>query len=377
MKNVSPAVHFGSTHENDPEQAVKDLGAQLQGPDQTAVFFFCSPSNNLTALAKALNSYFNCPVIGCTSAGGFVPGVGYTKDSLSAVALQSNRIKVANYLIPNLDHFSILQGKELQRRICSDFNLKKINAKKMFAFLLIDGLSCAEERIIQSLTAFLHPLQIVGGSAGDNLNFLQAHVYQKGTFFSNAASLAVFETNLPFSLFNTQHFEATDKKLVITEACPISRKVTEINGYPAVPEYARLIGCDTSLLTAADFAKNPPMVKIDGHYHVRSIQQANLDGSLTFSAAIDTGLVMALGQGKNLIQQTRNGLERVQQKIGPLRFILGCDGFHRRIESESCGVEKQLQSILEANNLFGFSSFGEQYQGAHVNQTLTGIALGE
>jgi hypothetical protein len=33
--------------------------------------------------------------------------------------------------------------------------------------------------------------------------------------------------------------------------------------------------------------------------------------------------------------------------------------------------------VLDAVDFFGFSTYGEQFNGVHVNQTLTGIALGE
>jgi hypothetical protein len=36
-----------------------------------------------------------------------------------------------------------------------------------------------------------------------------------------------------------------------------------------------------------------------------------------------------------------------------------------------------VEQVFRDNNTVGFSSYGEQYLGVHVNQTLTGIAIGE
>jgi hypothetical protein len=33
--------------------------------------------------------------------------------------------------------------------------------------------------------------------------------------------------------------------------------------------------------------------------------------------------------------------------------------------------------VFRHNNTIGFSSYGEQYLGVHVNQTLTSIAIGD
>jgi len=37
----------------------------------------------------------------------------------------------------------------------------------------------------------------------------------------------------------------------------------------------------------------------------------------------------------------------------------------------------RVEEVFRDNNTIGFSSYGEQYLGVHVNQTLTGIAIGE
>lgn len=35
-----------------------------------------------------------------------------------------------------------------------------------------------------------------------------------------------------------------------------------------------------------------------------------------------------------------------------------------------------LNEILRENHVVGFTSYGEQYNAVHVNQTLTGVAIG-
>jgi hypothetical protein len=40
------------------------------------------------------------------------------------------------------------------------------------------------------------------------------------------------------------------------------------------------------------------------------------------------------------------------------------------------GLKDQVSDVLRANNTVGFSTYGEQYGSAHVNQTFTGIAIG-
>jgi len=57
-------------------------------------------------------------------------------------------------------------------------------------------------------------------------------------------------------------------------------------------------------------------------------------------------------------------------------LTLGCDCILRRVEMERDGLLPAVDSLYRLNHLVGFNSYGEQFRGIHVNQTLTGIAIG-
>jgi hypothetical protein len=46
------------------------------------------------------------------------------------------------------------------------------------------------------------------------------------------------------------------------------------------------------------------------------------------------------------------------------------------LEFEQSGLAKPINQLMVDNNVMGFSTYGEQYDGIHVNQTFTGIAIG-
>jgi hypothetical protein len=48
----------------------------------------------------------------------------------------------------------------------------------------------------------------------------------------------------------------------------------------------------------------------------------------------------------------------------------------RRLEGAQSGLKDQVEKLFQDNNAIGFNSYGEQFNGVHVNQTLTGIAIG-
>ncbi len=377
MADTALTVKFASTREQNPKRAVLSLKKQFGGGAPAAVFFFCGTNFDLKALGKNLQDSFSCPIVGCTTAGEFSVLSGYGNNSLVAVAVTSSRFCIKTYLLKDLDTFSLSQGKTLENVFADDFPEQPHGVNNRFGLLLIDGMSFREEHVIGTLSASLGHLPIIGGSAGDNLEFSKTFVYSKGEFHSNAATLTVVETSHPFKIFQTQHFKPTGKKLVITESIPKERLVSEINGFPAANEYARLVGLNQNELSSDVFSLYPVMLKIDGIYYVRSIQRVNEDGSLTFYCAIDTGLVLTIGTGENIIEETKNALATIAGEVGNVKLLIGCDCILRKLELESGNLQEKMAGVLKEYNSIGFSTYGEQFKGLHINQTLTGIMLGE
>jgi hypothetical protein len=250
------------------------------------------------------------------------------------------------------------------------------NNTNMFGLLLVDGMSMLEELTIAHLHRGFRGIPIVGGSAGDDLNFKETYVYHDGHFFSDAAVFALIETTLPFTTFKTQHFVPTDTKLVITGADPEHRRVVEINGEPAAQEYADILGMELEALNPTVFSNNPVILRIGGKDYVRSIQKVNDDGSLSFYCAIDEGLVLTLAQGVDLVENLEDQLSAIRRVIPKPELIIGCDCILRRLEVQEKNLSSHLQSTLKEEKILGFSTYGEQFNAIHVNQTLTGVAIG-
>jgi len=241
---------------------------------------------------------------------------------------------------------------------------------------LIDGLSVREEAAVRAFQNALTGVPVAGGSAGDGLRFAKTQVYCDGGFHTDSAVLVLVTTPLPFRLFKTQHFIATDERVVVTDADSEHRIVREINGLSAADEYARILGISTDQLEPARFAAWPVVVMIDGTNYVRAIQKANPDGSLTFFCAIENGVVLRVAKGIDLLQNLQDTFDEVRQEIGAPQLVIGCDCILRKLEISQSAVKDRVSALLEQNNLVGFATYGEQFNGIHVNQTMVGIAIG-
>jgi hypothetical protein len=230
MSFESPITTFlnGTSHSRDASVAVQELREQIYHEGMSVVVSFCSSNYDLYKLGQELKAAFPCPVLCCTTSGELGPN-GYDEWSLTGFSISSPRLEVCPHLIENLSHFDPNQLSDLSadvnRQITSAS--ERIPNAKTFGFLLIDGMSVMEEQVVGNLYALLNNIPIVGGSAGDDLKFDKTYVYFDGQFKSSAACFALFVTSLPFEIFKTQHFEPTDRKLVITSANPESLRLTD------------------------------------------------------------------------------------------------------------------------------------------------------
>jgi hypothetical protein len=342
------------------------------------VVFFCSIEYELKEISDEMNRLFaGVQVVGCTTAGEIGPA-GYRDHSLTGASFPAGDFKAVSRGIDDLRQFHSDIGDALVADLRGRLEslAPNANAENSFALLLIDGLSIREELVAYSLQRALGKLPLAGGSAGDGLKFSRTHVFFDGGFHSNSAVLTIVTTQLPFKLFKTEHFVSLDKRMVVTDADTDRRIVKELNGLPAAQEYARVLGLDVNSLDPTRFAASPVVVVIDGTNYVRSIQSINPDGSLTFFCAIEDGLVLRSAKGGDLLKNLEETFGQIRAEIGPPQFVLGCDCILRKLEMSPGPEKDRVAEVFKQNNTVGFNTYGEQFSGVHINQTLVGIAIG-
>lgn len=363
------------TERLEPAQAVAELRDAINQPHPAAVYYFASPKADFPELAQRMAEAFDCPTIGCTTAGEITSEHGHTEGGIVAASIASPRLRV---------HATTLTGNDLNDPAAVQAAVNMLLAERQlglgdsrcFATLISDGLSMHEERLAASIAAPLNGIPLVGGSAGDDLGFVQTQIALNGHTHTSGGILAITETDHPFEIFHAHHFRPRQQRLVITEADPATRRVIEIDGMPAVEGYARAVGVPPDRLGPRTFSSHPVMLRVGGQHYVRSIQAANPDGSLTFYCAIDHGLVLRIGEGHDMAEQLRLQTDRIRANIPDLRLTLGFDCVLRRLELLDRGLKDTVRNHLRDTHFIGFSTYGEQINSLHVNQTITGVALG-
>ncbi|KCV83340.1 GfdT protein [Actibacterium atlanticum] len=359
---------------HDDANPVDRLAAAMGPEPLEMVALFVSPKADIHQIAKQAKAAFgDTMVIGCTTAGE-IGHSGYAEGKIVAMGLPRTSFRARTLLVEDLTNFDgqtlidgMIQTRNALMREEPDWGYE-------FNFMLIDGMSTLEDALTSEIAAGLGPVPLFGGSAGDAQRFGETFVMHDGQVMSNAAVIAQVRTNCRVEVFKTDHFEPTERRMVVTSASPDQRIVHEINAEPAAREYARLVGKDPNQLTTFTFAAHPLVVRIGGQHHVRSIQQVAENGDLVFFSAIDEGLVLTLAEATDMVSHLAGELEHLSERGRP-DAILACECLFRRMEAEQNQNAGHISKLLSDYNVLGFCTYGEQINSMHVNQTLTGVAI--
>jgi len=378
MSNNRSEIRRAQSRTIDAREAVREFHAAVRQPDMALVIFFCSSAYDLDAVADEMCRVFpGVQVAGCTTAGEIGPA-GCCEHSIAGASFPADSFHATVGLLDHLQEFAIDRGQAFAQE-----SLQKLEGlapssavDNSFALLLIDGLSVREEQVTRTLQHALGRLPLIGGSAGDGLQFGNTYVFHAGRFHADSALLTLISTSLPFKPFMTQHFVAAEQRVVVTAADTRMRVVREIDGRPAAQAYADLVGVPVAALDPMRFAASPMVVTIGGRHYVRSIRKAMPDCSLEFFCAIDEGMVLRVAHGANLVDNIEQAFAAVRDEVGEPQLTIGCDCILRRLEVIQGHLTVLVDDVMRRGNTVGFNCYGEQYRGMHVNQTFTGIAIG-
>lgn len=374
--HINPSsVVVASSDALDPAQAVRETVADIDPAGTCFVLALVPNRMELDPLARALTDRLDgVPVFGCTTAGQ-ITSAGYESDALLLMAFRKENFRCSSVLIEPLKPLAIAPIVEQVGRTNTQF--PRTAGWSRLALVFADGVAKQEDLLASVLETVLEDVPVFGGSAGDGLNFGQTFVLHNGRFQSNAALVLLIETNMSFLGLSFDHFAPSGTQLVVTSANPEERIVYEINGAPAAQEYARLVGCSVADLSSQVFAENPLLVCHKMQHYVRAISHATEDHALSFMAAIDDGLIMMLGRGKEILHTLEAELDVAGRLGAPADFVLGFDCVLRKLEAEEKQLGREVSDIFRKNRVFGFNTYGEQHCGLHMNHTFVGVAFFE
>lgn len=356
-----------------PAAAADELVKQLASQDVKLIVYFASSIYDQKQLHDFMKFAFSeAEIIGCTTSGEIGCGK-MMKNSVVAMAVSAdliNDIKV-----------EVLENISSDPSVKSAFSgfeahfgkpMSTMAFEKYVGIILIDGMSGAEERVMDSV-GDLTNIQFIGGSAGDDLKFKQTFVFANGKVYSNAAVLVLIDFKNGFDIIKTQSFSARPKKLTATKIDAKNREVQEFDHEPATTAYAKALGVVPEKLPEY-FMSNPVGVIADkADIYVRSPREVN-GSSVRFYCNIPEGLVVNVLDTADIIADTKKAVDQKLQALGQISGLINFNCILRTLQLEQSGKSDEYGRLFEEIPTIGLSTYGEQYVG-HINQTATMLVI--
>lgn len=354
---------------DDPAAAAR-LASGLAPAAPALVLLFGSPRPVLSPVARALSLALpGVRIAGCSSAGEIGPS-GYQRGTIVAVGFPRAAFRAEAIALPDQGGIPVSGWLTALRGLRARFPDRA--GRSLFGVLLADGTACNEDVLAAALDAALPGVAVVGGSAGDGLDFGESVQILDGAPVPGAAVFVLVETALAVAEVSFAHFTPTPRRAVVTRADPAGREIVELNAAPAAEEYARLAGLDPAGMERADFARFPLLLRTGRRHHVRAISGVGPGGTLRLMSAVERGEVLTLGRAGDVTQGFADALEALPR---PPLMVLGFDCILRRLAVERAGMTARMAELFARYRVAGFNTYGEQHSGMHVNQTFVGLVL--
>lgn len=352
----------------DAEDAIKDVQNAFAGIVPHVVLFFASSTYDPHVLSKKMQDAFpNTTVFGCSSAGEIVNGK-MLKRSVVAMAFGPDEIEgIKIHAIEDLHRDNAVEDAFASFEQCYEKPMLELDPEKYVGIILVDGLSMAEERLIDRI-GDLTNVVFIGGSAGDDLQFKSTYVYSNGKAYTKAALLALIKPKVGFDILKTQSFSPGVKELLATKVNEGARQVIEFDGRPAAVAYAEAIGVPVED-APKHFMSRPVGLMVGAEPYVRSPQQIK-DNTMVFYCNVKEGMKLSILESADIVQDTRKAVESKIQELGKVSGLINFHCILRTLELDDKGQAESYGKIFSDIPTIGFSTYGEQYIG-HINQTST------
>ena len=360
----------------DSVAALAECRAQLPTEEAEFVLLLHGPNHTGDVMERELSAHPGTPVFGCSTAGEIVPA-GYRENTMSAICFSREHFTCVARSIDGLGEFGFRQARQLVTSMQSVLRRRApaANPSNTFALLLIDSTGKAEEFVAAALGSELGNVHLVGGSAGDNWQLGPTPVLFDGRFCHDCAVVLLVHSTLPFSHHNFHNFVATDRRGVITAATASERLVHQINGAPAMQEYARLCDMQPGELDREHLAVHPAIITVGDRAYPRGFTEILEDGSLRSACAIDEGVVFRVAAQVDYIKQMESALHQIQQDLGSTMLVLTFECAARKQMVEQYKLQQRVSQLFSEFNIWGFSCMGEQSNSLNMNNSFNCLAF--
>ncbi len=384
-----PSIQLKSalTTQSDPAAAADELLGQLGGATPKLVTMFASSDRDQHALNKALRERLpkTTRLIGSSSAAE-IDRDGLHRGSVVLGAL-SGDFNVGLGLGKGLSHDAISAGIDAVAQASSQIGVRPadLSPTRNVGLVIDDASKMKKEELLLGMLEKNQSLVLVGGGASTpEVNPVEQRplLHVDGEVVDDAVLIALFDTHAPWAALRSHWYEPTGQMITITKVDDSHTRALEIDGKPAAPRYAEILGVtvdDLEFGKPKGFAARSTALKVGREYFMRSPMLALPDGSILFTNLLEEGAELEFMKLGDMAAHTRHFFEvevprRVQSPQAAILFH--CAG--RAYSAYTMGAIQQVSEAFQAAPpCAGLNVTFEIYCGFSINTTLTALVFGE
>lgn len=334
-----------------------------QIPEDYFLVFF-SPIEKIEEITKELSCKYN-NVIGASNYKN-IHRNGCEYDSISIIGIKVQECRIL--FIKDVDKSPIRQYKEIQK-------LKEIYKPGHSMIIeFTDGLSMAEENILTIINTELKDIPLVGGSAGDRGDFKITKVSAKNMCSDKSTALALITTDMFIDNMYENIYELSDITGVVTESDLFNRKIIKIDNKSPLQFYADKLKMGKSDVPKV-FLEHPIARILGDDFFIGSISGVNSDETVNLYCRVFNNSYISICNVTDYKALWKKTIEKNNMKyIGGI--FVNCY-FRTNLFEKDNTVSDFINYLKSYGDFICMTSYGEQYNKSHANQTLCGCMFRE
>jgi hypothetical protein len=349
------------------QEAGNQMNEQLGGRKPGLVLVFSSVRFADPRLLRGIRtSVGDCPLAGCTDAGG-ISNSGPRRRSVTVIGLAGENVEFRVGSSKNISANPETAGTRLTKELMSQLGKKE--AKLMLVFP--DGLAANNSALLRGICAGAPRLPVVGGSAADDFFFQKTYQYFNDQVLTDSAVAVVMSGDVRWGVGVRHGWMPLGRSRKVTRAQ--GHVIYQLDRQPAVSIYEDYLGLKKEDLLEDPLAPYsiayPLGTPLEGHpeFLLRDAIRVGKAGSLVCTGEIQEGksVRLMIGGYETALEAAQQAAHDAVEQIGRSRLkgalVISSVARQKMLGSEYQGEIDAVRDALggTAVPMAGFYSYGE------------------
>ncbi|PRR83670.1 FIST signal transduction protein [Clostridium luticellarii] len=361
MIDVKVGRGFSDNLEEAFEEATKDF-------IKPKLLIYYTSEDRFKPFSKMLQKKFNnCIIIG-NSAHREICKYGFTSGALLVMDFEDG-IECHAGIIKNVNKYPIKYVGNMQKALD-----KFENTENTICFEFCIGTANSEEKVLSTITSVLksYNIPLAGGSSAASQQPGTTYVGLNGEIYDNECVFVLIK-NLGgrVKIYRENIFKSTGKIFTATRVDLKNRIVHELDGKPAAEILADALNVPVNELESLLFLYHPLGRVVGNNVYISTSSKVIDNKSVSYFSRVYTNCQVLLLEREDYKKVLNSTISKILSDFEHIScsLVINCMARTAIFEKENFAGDFS-RKLGELGNYIGYSSYGEQMNDQHFNQTM-------